>query len=204
MRSPHSKRRTELRRIIGLWPFGALAVVLVAMQGCVVSSGLYYLPSADVPAGVTKKVRKAPCALPLGGPYAIFLMYPGLTISASASGSLYVPSMPGPMDVDSDLSLRLAVSENHSVVTALSDINLGGMSGNRYYTANIPAGQVTSNGQISGGSGGTYTVLISNTGAAPPEFQIVVPSLLLDGREIGPVTITFTRHSGIWTQPLSC
>lgn len=203
MRLPCPKRRAYLAGMIRACSFSTVVVGLLAAQGCV-TSGYYYLPSADVPSSVNKKVRKAPCALPVGGPYAIFLTYPGLTISASASGYMNVTSVPGPVDANTDLSLRLAVNDNHSVVTALSDVRLDGMSGTRYYSADVPAGKVTGTGNIRVGSGGTYRMIIMNTESVPLEFQVVIPSLLLDGREIGPVTIVFTRHVGIWTEPLSC
>lgn len=203
MRLLRLKRHAGSHKITRLCPLGMAGILLLSIQGCV-TSGFYYLPSADVPAGVNKKVRKAPCALPVGGPYAIFLTYPGLTISAAASGYMDVTTVPGPADANTDLSLRLAVNDNHSVVTALSDVRLDGMSGTRYYSADVPAGKVTGTGNIRGGSGGTYRMIIMNTESVPLEFQVVIPSLLLDGREIGPVTIVFTRHVGIWVEPLSC
>lgn len=203
MRSLQTKRLNKWCKGMKLWGPGSLALVLVAMQGCV-SSGVYYLPSAEVPSGVNKQVRKAPCALPVGGPYAIFMEYPGLTISASATGYIIETDVTGSLKKNTELSVRFSVSENHSAVTSLSNIELNGMSGTRYYWVDVPAGKVAGDREVPGGSGGTYTVIIEDTQVTPSKFQVVVPSLLLDGREIGPVAITFTRHVGIWTEPLSC
>lgn len=185
------------------------------IQGCT-ARGFYYHPSiADSGHGIARVAKNDGCRFPISSPDILSLSYPGLTISAAASA--YNKNGDAPVSMDkanfvADLMVRLVVKEGHVIVTDLSEFELhdlesgipSPMDSKRYYIAEAHAGRIEHGNFITEHSRKTYTEGLMQIKPGPSAFQLIIPSLLLDGNQLGPIEMLFTRDSGIWASNLFC